>query len=437
MTPVVAEQGRSFKWAGMYYLHDKGHAKTSERVVFTHTLNLPTDNPETAVKCMAYTAMRADELKAAAGKKKTGNKRENSVYSYSLSWHPEERPTKDDMIEAAMETLKVLRLTEHEVLIVAHNDEPHAHIHVIVNRVHPETGIAANHYKDQSKLSRWAQDYQRRHGKDYCPQRVINNALRDQGKFVKYRPRLSKAEYYRSRREQLKVNFDRREPRHLRLEPPDITRTHLTQREALYREKEARIQNIRRRISAAHRPEWAELFRRQRDEKRDVNLFQKTVYHRLYYFLKNYGADRGIRDAVKGALAAIFGRDNPHGTLEKKHRAERRALVGKIRDMTREAMREENRHYRAELEQLRRLQKSEIDHIREAQQREAAEIKRQMAEHAALAERAMEAEAEEHEETGPPTPAEDFTRAAGKRIRRPRRPRNRRRDKDPGRERDD
>ncbi|MBB4375254.1 hypothetical protein GGD63_008103 [Bradyrhizobium sp. cir1] len=47
------------------------------------------------------------------------------------------------MIEAARETLKALGLEGHEALLVGHNDEPHPHIHVIVNRVNPETGIAA------------------------------------------------------------------------------------------------------------------------------------------------------------------------------------------------------------------------------------------------------------------------------------------------------
>ena len=53
MIPRVAKPGRSFKGAGAYYLHDKGHRSTDKRVLFTHTENLPTRDPEKALKCMA------------------------------------------------------------------------------------------------------------------------------------------------------------------------------------------------------------------------------------------------------------------------------------------------------------------------------------------------------------------------------------------------
>lgn len=73
MIPRVAKMGRSFKGAGLYYLHDK-KALTNERVLFTHTENLPTRDPDKAIKCMAWTAMNAQQLKLRAGQKLTGNK---------------------------------------------------------------------------------------------------------------------------------------------------------------------------------------------------------------------------------------------------------------------------------------------------------------------------------------------------------------------------
>ena len=59
------------------------------------------------------------------------------------------------MLEAAKETLDVLKMEEHQALIVCHNDTAHPHVHVIVNRVHPETGLAAKTSQDRLKLSRW------------------------------------------------------------------------------------------------------------------------------------------------------------------------------------------------------------------------------------------------------------------------------------------
>ena len=157
MVPKVAGKGKSFKGAGLYYLHDK-KAATAERVAFTHTENLPTDDPERAMRFMAYTAMRQDELKAASGTAKTGRKLKDTVYTYSLSWAPGETPTQEHMIEAGRETIKALGLEGYEILMVAHNDEAHPHLHVIVNRVHPETGLAAKLSNDHLELSKWAED---------------------------------------------------------------------------------------------------------------------------------------------------------------------------------------------------------------------------------------------------------------------------------------
>ena len=72
MVPAMTEPGRSFKGAVAYYAHDKrqeGEAErlTSDRVAWTHTVNLATDDPERAWRIMAHTAMSQDELKAAAG----------------------------------------------------------------------------------------------------------------------------------------------------------------------------------------------------------------------------------------------------------------------------------------------------------------------------------------------------------------------------------
>lgn len=182
--------GRGFKGAAAYYLHDKG-AETSERVRFTHTLNLSNDNPDRAINEMAWTAMHQAELKAQAGEKATGRKLEKPVYTFSLSWHPTETPTDAQMIEAGMSALHALKMDDHQVLMVAHRDTGHPHVHLIVNRVNPENGIAHPLKKDQLILSKWAEKYERDHGKTWCIERVKNNAERrerqekERGKFVK------------------------------------------------------------------------------------------------------------------------------------------------------------------------------------------------------------------------------------------------------------
>jgi hypothetical protein len=245
MTPVLTEGGRSFKGAAAYYLHDKrqpGETErfTSERVAWTHVLNLPTEDAERAWRMMVHTAQSQGELKAASGGKKTGNKLKTPVLAYSLSWNPEERPTNEDQLEAARETLKVLGLEGHQAVIVSHNDTPHPHIHVLVNRVHPETGLAAPLSRSKLKLSQWAEAYQKERGQDYCPQRVINNARRKQGEFVRS-PRVPRNVYERNRRTR-----DDPEAQILKTEQ---------------KRKDAQLATLSRQVRASHNSQWDELKR--------------------------------------------------------------------------------------------------------------------------------------------------------------------------------
>ena len=193
MIPRVGPGGSSFQGAGLYYLHDKD-ALTSERVAFTHTLNVHTDNPDRALKVMAWTAMHQNDLKQAAGVVATGRKLEKPVYTYSLAWAQDQEPSREQMIAAAQDSLKALGMDDRQAVLVAHNDTKHPHIHVILNRVHPEDGRAAPTSKDHLKLSKWAEGYERAHGGIRCHVRVNHNARRENGQFVK-NTNLTREEY--------------------------------------------------------------------------------------------------------------------------------------------------------------------------------------------------------------------------------------------------
>ena len=87
---------------------------------------------------------------------------------------------------AAQESLKALGMERHQALVVSHRDgQPH--VHVIANRVDPESGQAAGLNRSKLKLSKWAEEYERGQGKIRCPQRERNNARRGQGKRVQDR----------------------------------------------------------------------------------------------------------------------------------------------------------------------------------------------------------------------------------------------------------
>ena len=110
MITKITERGWSFKGVTLYLNHDK-EADTKERVGFTETFNLPTNDIDKAAKFMAYTDMNRDSIKRLAGVASTGRKQEKgSVYHYCLSWHPEQTPSDEDMRDAAYETLEKLGL---------------------------------------------------------------------------------------------------------------------------------------------------------------------------------------------------------------------------------------------------------------------------------------------------------------------------------------
>lgn len=181
MVPRITSKGKSFKGAGAYFLHDLGKAETSERVDFTYTVNMLTNDPEKAIKVMAWTAEHAQDLKEISGQKMTGRKAENPVYNYCLAWAPDQDPTREEMIALGLRSMAALGAAKHEALFVAHSDTPHKHLHVILNRVDPETGLMAKMAHDKNLLSRLAQAYEEETGRVYCPQRVANNQRRDLG----------------------------------------------------------------------------------------------------------------------------------------------------------------------------------------------------------------------------------------------------------------
>jgi hypothetical protein len=181
MVPTITTSGTSFKGAAAYYLHDKD-ADTRERVAWTHTENLLTDDAEKAWKVMAWTALHQAMLKESAGVRATGRKLEKPVFAFSVAWHPEQKPDRAHMLATAKAAAAALGLGEHQAIYVSHNDEPQAHVHVLVNRVHPENGKAATLSRSKARLSAWALEYEKTDGKIYCQARANNARARAERK---------------------------------------------------------------------------------------------------------------------------------------------------------------------------------------------------------------------------------------------------------------
>lgn len=180
MVPNI-KGGSSFRGAGKYYLHDKAASnelpndlkpQTDDRVAFMATRNCVNNDPHLAIDEMWATAMAQNELKRANGLSLGGRKCTDPVKTISLSWHPSETPTPEQMVEAADSYLAKMGWSEHQAVYVGHNDTAHAHIHIILNRVHPETGRVLDDRKDYRRAQEWALEYEKEHGRIFCEKRL-------------------------------------------------------------------------------------------------------------------------------------------------------------------------------------------------------------------------------------------------------------------------
>ena len=179
MVPNVAPRGQSFKGVAAYLMHDKG-AATDERVVWTRTHNLHTDDIDKATRWMAWTDINRESLKpedaSPAGRPATAG----NVYHFSLSWAPTEKPTQEHMEATALAAVERLGLSHHQLYMVAHDDTEHQHVHVVVNLVDTNTGKIADLHRDHDKLDRWSHEYEQQYGIQ-CEARAAKFAALDRG----------------------------------------------------------------------------------------------------------------------------------------------------------------------------------------------------------------------------------------------------------------
>jgi|APTNR8051073442_1049403.scaffolds.fasta_scaffold02828_9 hypothetical protein len=323
----LAKIGHSFKGSMSYYLHDKrqeqdtAHPETSERVAWTENRNLAVDDAELATGVMIATARQADELKAAAGVSATGRKSTaGPVFAFSLGWHPSEAEGLDraEMLRAADHALKVLKLDDRQAVIVAHRDTAHPHVHVIVNRVCPQTGkMAVIAAPDVRKLDRWADDYEKQRGHIVSPNRAAKYDEIDQKRaqhpdaekrrqHVAQQERQQNAES-RSRAAILKELGDKQKADH-KQQWRDLAAAGAAARDRIYSAGAAAIKEAAARHKAECKPIWASYFREARQAERAFSAREQSIA----------GVIRNAIDATthqrvsgqlgnRGTLSATFG----------------------------------------------------------------------------------------------------------------------------------
>ncbi|HEX8394241.1 MAG TPA: relaxase/mobilization nuclease domain-containing protein [Longimicrobium sp.] len=131
--------GTGFKGLAAYLERGRADALQPDRVDWIESRNLPTRDPETASRLMAATARDSERVR-------------KPVYHFSISFDPADPVNRETMRRVADRTLRDLGLHEHQVLIVAHRDRQHPHVHVMVNTVHPESRRAWSNSWDYRRI---------------------------------------------------------------------------------------------------------------------------------------------------------------------------------------------------------------------------------------------------------------------------------------------
>lgn len=325
---IRVQNGKSFKGVGLYYLHDKrkeGELErlTTERVAWTYAVNTLEEEPERVLAEMRRTCFDQQYLKMQSGNRLDGSRTQKPVFTVALSWSPDEPvPTKQQMIEGGHSYLQHMGWEAHQALFVNHTDTKHPHLHLIINAVHPETGMTmdANWYKTRS--SRWGLAYERENGKVLCLAREARHgrAATADGPVLHYGQWKSW--------DQLRKDFDR-EPEYTRaLQSGEWSALKAGQRaERMAYWKETGV--MRRQLRAAVRdevrgefaPQW-QAYAQHRDERRKAARAFDMETRRA---MRHYGAHGPLHGA--GAVKELKERQHAYHTQLKEDLAKQRQDV--------------------------------------------------------------------------------------------------------------
>lgn len=133
---------RRFSWLVPYVLK-------AENIAWAIYDNLP--SLETATRGMQKLALKNRRVKKPA-------------YHLAMSLSPHDMPTDEELETAIREALHRLGLERHQWVAARHIDAGHPHVHLVANRVHPETYRAALMSHDFWKLDKLARELETRYG---------------------------------------------------------------------------------------------------------------------------------------------------------------------------------------------------------------------------------------------------------------------------------
>ena len=140
---IPSKQPAAFKSSALY-LAGRTNGLSTDRVAWMEARHLETTDPLAASAIMEATA--AQNLRC-----------KKPVYHFVLSFDPKDarrgKLPPEVLREIAGEAIERMGLTEHQMLIYAHKDTKHPHMHFLINRVHPTSGKAFDRHNDGRRLT--------------------------------------------------------------------------------------------------------------------------------------------------------------------------------------------------------------------------------------------------------------------------------------------
>lgn len=125
---------------------------------WTITRNLEGVDPDYAHIVMAATAKQSRRVKVPCG-------------HMILSWAANDYPGNEQMVQQTDQAMRDLGLSQHQAIYVAHDDTDHRHVHVVFNRVHPETFKAASDSNERHKLRQSLMRQEQEYGLTQTPEK--------------------------------------------------------------------------------------------------------------------------------------------------------------------------------------------------------------------------------------------------------------------------
>ncbi|MHB8562402.1 MAG: TraI/MobA(P) family conjugative relaxase [Acidiferrobacteraceae bacterium] len=113
-----------------------GYPQTSRSVPELGLINLEADIDTAEDRALVAELMNA----TAAQARKRGRFRGNPVYHVALNWMEGEHPSTAQVDTAVKHLMQTVGLQDCEALWALHRDTDYDHVHIVMNRIHPETG---------------------------------------------------------------------------------------------------------------------------------------------------------------------------------------------------------------------------------------------------------------------------------------------------------